>query len=330
MSLTKSILRGSDIVGHTEFNVDRSKFMNASEALSCIRMQWYQKNMADKGEAQDWGFARRGQVIEEYIVKCMRAANIPVARAGEDQLSLADKKSKISATPDGVIEWSAIDVEGLEIKSIDPRTNRSKLPKKAHVIQLQIAMALLNVDLSQAVIEKGKLIYVDASNLHDILEFEVEADDGILARMAPRAKLLLSTKKAEKLEREGKLEKNGCRYCAFTKLCGVTKDVEYKKARGNRGSNLDKAVNTYVEQKTIMADAKQVQDAAKEIIKQELGKRKTASIVVGSHKVKLAKVSGRKTLDKKALTKALEDTDIQLSTFEKVGAESERLTITDA
>ena len=41
------------------WDVDRNKYMNASEADSCIRRQWYDKRDTPK-DAIDWGYARRG------------------------------------------------------------------------------------------------------------------------------------------------------------------------------------------------------------------------------------------------------------------------------
>ena len=83
------------------WDVDRSKYMNASEADSCIRRQWYDKRDTPK-DAIDWGYARRGSHGEKYLVESLRASNMPLELAGDEQKSFADRDTMISATPDGV------------------------------------------------------------------------------------------------------------------------------------------------------------------------------------------------------------------------------------
>jgi len=335
MNLTRKILLGADVVdAQKKFDPEvRAKYMNASEAMSCIRKQWYAKNRADEGEDQNWGFARRGTHAETYVVDRLIAANVHTMYMGDDQLGLRDDIRGISATPDGyVIDEDAQQITGVEIKSIDPRTNRKNLPKASHIAQLQIAMELTSVstdhDLPDYPIVEGKLIYINASDFDDILEFDVPRKVTILDDLAPRAKRLLSARTAARLSREGK-ETGGyeCNnMCAFKKICGVdTAPIagSTQSGRGNKGSIMHASLGTYLSAKADETEAKVRKDKAAEEIKTELKSRKVNEITVDNHSITLAAVAGRKSLDRKAIEKA----GIDLTPYETVGAQSERLTI---
>lgn len=41
INIKDSVIRGAEISELNKFKHDRSKFLNASEAGSCIRKQWY-------------------------------------------------------------------------------------------------------------------------------------------------------------------------------------------------------------------------------------------------------------------------------------------------
>ena len=62
---------------------------------------------------------------------------------------------------------------------------------------------------------------------------------------------------------------------------------------------------------------------AAETIKRELAARNASTLVVGNHKVELASVAGRTTVDWKAAEKA----GIDLDPYKKTGQPSERLTV---
>ena len=58
-------------------------------------------------------------LMAKSIVESLRASNLPLELAGEDQKSFADRETMISATPDGV---ALLDDERyqFEFKTIDP------------------------------------------------------------------------------------------------------------------------------------------------------------------------------------------------------------------
>ena len=173
--------------------------------------------------------------------------------------------------------------------------------------------------------EDGVIVYMDASNYNDIVEYRVERDPGILDRLAPRAKAMLDARKVEKLDREGKRTGECKAYggCPFVAECGVSIEGEAKVSRGNRGSNLDDAVQAYVLAAADMDEASKRKADASETIKAELAERNARELPVGNHLVQLTTVAGRTTVD----WKKAEAAGYDLTPFKKVGQPSERLTV---
>lgn len=320
--LKKAIIRGGDLLDEGKFDFDRTAFFNSSEAGQCIRRLWYSKHMPEKAAKQDWGYARRGQMIEDRVVEMLRAANVPLIWAGADQKTF--QKGRFSATPDGVIDYDT-SWEGIEIKSIDPRANKVSLPKAEHVLQLQIAMELVAQEKPKGVaFSFGHLLYVDASNLHDILQFRIERDETVLDRMGKKASKVFRTRNVDMLDREGKT-KGGkeCSLCAYRDLCIVSVDVASRRKRANRGSNMHVHLRSYIDAEVDEADAKARKSAAAEELKQGLADRGVSSVVLDSHTITLSDVKGRESFDRKAAEAA----GLNLDPFVKVGKPSERLTV---
>lgn len=318
------ILRGAQALDDDEgFSIDRSKYMNASSADSCIRKQWFERNLPQVD--QDWGFARRGKQGELYLVDCLWASGAELMYCGDEQTSIVSEEHQISATPDGYMATDKGSL-ALEFKTIDPRTNRNYLPRKDHVTQLQIGMEIAHLQYDEFPRPAaGKLIYMDASNYNDILEFDIQRDRDILDRLAPRAKKMLNAKGVDRLDREGKRDGQCKKYggCPFADKCGIEIEGEITASRGNRGSGLDAAVQAYVLAKADEDDAKARKAFASEDIKTELKARNASQLMVGNHKVELTPVAGRRSYDWKEMEKA----GLDLSPFMKVGKASERLTI---
>ena len=342
---------------------ERAKWLNASEAGTCIRKQWYSKHPEYRTEREGMGYARRGTHMEKYLVAALKAANVPLVDSGSDTKTWTDPERKLSGTPDGILmydeerdlhktpsdEHQGVKLYSIselldrtlapvpvEFKSIDPRTNKKNLPRAEHVLQVQINMHLieLNVDLpgwqegKEVSIKRGLLIYINASDYDDITQFEVEPlTASELERLTNRAKKVLGTRKVDLLDREGKRDGGReCRSCPFRDPCGVTgSDVEYKtdRGRGNRGSALSTTANEYIALKDAESSSKKALASLGEDIKREMKSRKLTKITVDGIDIEVADVAGRRSLDRKAVTAA----GVDLSQFEKTGAPSERLTV---
>lgn len=319
-----AILKGAQVLDDAEgFSIDRSQFMNASTATSCIRKQWYERN-SEVQPSQDWGYARRGKQGELYLVDCLVAAGAVVQHVGEDQVSIVSHEHRISATPDGYMTLENGVEIGLEFKTIDPRTNRSRLPKPEHVTQLQIGMEIAHLqDAPWPRPVYGMLIYMDASNYNDILEFRIERDKGILDTLARRADTMLDAKSDSKLDREGKRTGECKAYggCPWAATCGVAGAAD--EVGPMSSSMLEVAVRAYAMAKADEEEAADRKAMAAETIKQGMAAAGMRQMQVGNHVLKLDTVAGRTTVDWKAAEKA----GISLDAFKKIGQASERLTV---
>jgi CRISPR/Cas system-associated exonuclease Cas4 (RecB family) len=312
------IMQGrSAIEARHDWGFDRTEFLNSSEAGDCIRKIWYSKHTPEAAAEQDWGYARRGSHGESYVTDSLAANNsVALDMIGDNQRSLQDKKRRLSATPDGVIKIGDGDWEGLEIKTIDPRTNLRNLPKTNHLIQFKIAMALVNQETDYTVTQ-GRLLYMDASNFNAIQEFKIGVNNGILDSYAKKAKRVFTAPSADGLDREGKRD-GGCKFCSFTEVCGVSAAPRKRVTGGASGSAV-----RYVTIKDEIDTLKAEQDSLKEDLKGELALRGTDKLIAGDIEVSISQAKGRASLNRKAVAAA----GIDLSPYETVGAPSERLTV---
>lgn len=248
---------------------------------------------------------------------------------------MVSEKHRISATPDGwVMLPGSDDIVQVEIKTIDPRTYASNLPREPHITQLEIAMEIAheNADVLMETwgIEPpayGILIYMDASNYNTFHEFKVERNPGILERYSKRAARMLDARKVDRLDREGMRTGECKKYngCPFAERCGVGK-LEAKPAtvtRGNKGSNLDAALTAYVRAKDEAGEAKKVMDDHKETIIQEMQARGVRSLPVGNRQIVLTERAGSRTYDWKAAESAGRDD----GPFTKIGKASVALSV---
>lgn len=271
---------------------ERAQYMNASEALTCIRKQWYNKHKAAADGPENWGFARRGLHGEVYMVDRIRRTNTPTLFMGDDQVQIIDHDLQLSCSPDGLVEaedgksWV-----GVEFKTIDPRTNRSNLPKPEHVAQLQIAMAMFEKhreefpELGSLPLSGGVISYMDASNYDDITDYPVKLDMHALDKLATRAKRLLSSKTVGRLSREGKTNGGSeCKQrCSFNKVCGVDGAAEVEVS----STTTSLQVVAYLGAKAEESAAKAKKDALAEDIKAALKSAGKNRDVVDGHTIAL-------------------------------------------
>lgn len=325
--LKDAILRGADALdAMSPFKHNRKKYANASEIWGCVRKQWFDKHLPDSEKApESWGFARRGQTIEGWVDKCLRAANLPLGGTGADQVSLIDDERKIAGTPDGYISLDG-KLYVVEIKSIDPRKKLDSLPMKGHIAQLETNIALYNHLYGGAV--GGKLIYVNASDFDTILEYDVAAPPANhLDSLAGRVSKILKTKKVEVLDREGQMRDfaRECRFCPFTKQCGVVIDDSDSPTTGRRGTKLHGLV-------VAMHDLKQKQDVAKQeydALRADIIKAMESENITFKEypteglRVSITQTKGRSSFDRKTAERVVGD----LSAYYKTGSGSVTLKV---
>lgn len=231
-------------------SLDRSKYITASEIGYCARKiifdkmalisGGYKPDVGTKNSSKDdWGFFERGHTMEAWAVDLIHKGNpdVPLIMTGKNQKSFVDGVQ--SGTPDGVFLPDEGTVGILEIKSIDPRTNTTRLPKLEHPDQVMQNLDLVATNMDRSPIG-GVILYVDASNYKKRLTFPIKFDQAHAERLEQRADWLMGNLgEPANVPAEG-LFKDHCKFCAHTRECseimrnekGTTND-ELKTASGS-------------------------------------------------------------------------------------------------
>ena len=211
--------------------------MGSSEVGKCIRQVVYSKtgtppDQIDPGVS---GFTVRGNVMEDqWAAPLIRAwakewGGETLWSGQADQQTLIGKGVALSATPDGVCvnmardclaEYGVADIGEsqcivCELKSFDPRL--TKLPKPAHVAQLQAQLGLVRAATNYKP-DGGIIMYVNASDWFDIKVFPVAYDENAFRSLVKRADRALKTRNPDDVPPEGKVT-GGCSECQFSKRC---------------------------------------------------------------------------------------------------------------
>ena len=224
--------------------LDRSKYVTASEVGKCLRQIWFGKYAAKYGipagkEKAGWGFWQRGHNVEAWVVEQLRRSNdADFEYIGEDQVSFYNEVQ--SGTPDGLM----IAENGIvlfDIKSMDPRKSRKNLPEEKHIKQV-----MQNIDLVEECLEititGGKLVYVNCSDYEDILEFDLARNEDMMDELHGRACQVMAAEAAEQLPPEG-IYDAGCQYCTFTEHCNAAQERSKKlKAQAQQQEKVAKNV----------------------------------------------------------------------------------------
>ncbi len=221
IDLAERIQLGYELTSHQSWptydgkELDRSKFVTSSEVEQCLRRIKFRKVMGKQG-FPNWGYAERGNIIEEWVVSKLTAGGVNLKYAGKNQVSFYDTYQ--SGTPDGLIDFR----DGYwlkEFKSVDPRTNYSNLPKLDHRSQVQQNIELVQVCLKKPVYG-GTIFYVDASNLQKTKQFDVAPDHSQQARLEERAHKVMTAASPSELPTEGMLT-GDCDRCEFVEQCNA-------------------------------------------------------------------------------------------------------------
>jgi hypothetical protein len=325
---------------------DRNASVGASEAFDCIRKAHFKKFQyaPDDGHEQDWGAAKRGDLIENHFavpaVKAILPEGAELLYAGEEQETL--KKGRLSATPDGLavgLDWDALqqlgveDIESdcvvIEFKSFDPRAN-IKEAKEVHVGQTQVQMGLIH-ELTEFRPEYAVVIYFNASWLSDIKPFVVKRDPKIYAAAVQRAKMVFATDNPADLMAEGKIS-GACNLCEFTEECAFAQGEATPKTKRKveDQETLDRLALLSARSKEYGATAKDAEHNRKvtdEEIKDLLRKADTKGAGDDRFSISLSWCSGKKSLDTLALAVDLEEKGMKIEDYQREGNGYERLTV---
>lgn len=328
--------------GEKQWKFDRNASVGASEAFTCLRKVYYKKfgYEPDDDHDQDWGAARRGDVIENEVAVPAVQAILPdtaqLLYAGGEQETI--KKGRLSATPDGLVVDAPDDALAqlgipsllgtgqfvVEFKSFDPRAS-IKEAKPVHVGQTQVQMGLLH-DLTNYTPKFAVIIYFNASILSDIRCFVVPYDPAVYAAAGKRAKQVFGAQEPTELPPEGKLS-GDCKLCEFTEECAIAQGLTAPKEKRDLPADVVSRLSVLaVRQKDADARKKEAEadkKEAEEEIKQILRDNHSKNSGDDTFSVNLTWCAGKKSLDQ--LSMAADGID--LDKYQKEGSGYDRLTV---
>jgi len=331
------------------FLTDRMSTVGASEIGQCARKVFWIKNEddaqlhapRDDKYVDGWGARLRGSTFEERLwVPAMRKRfGKRLKYAGKSQRTFVH--NYLSATPDAIVvdlteaEKQAIGTDAsvalFECKTLDPRATLTEA-KAENVYQTHVQMGILHAttDLrpSHAVIS-----YADASFWNEIKEFVVAYDPDIYAAAQLRATQIMTSTHVEEIAPEGWIAGGSeCRYCPFTKPCGVERrnlpfaddnapvDPQFAAEIADLARELKAAES---QGQTYEAHVRGLQDEIKRRLRDK-GLRKIPGVVTWSP------VKGRNGYDNKAVIAAAVAAGIDVNQYKTLGEPGDRLVITIA
>jgi hypothetical protein len=334
------------------FAVDRAQTVGASECGQCARKTYWIKNEGDPkyGAERDpdyvdrWGARTRGSVFEDHFF-------VPALRAKYgDNLLLAGAQQRtfvaefLSATPDGMLINQPCDAlahlgvpdigeDGcfvIECKTADPRSPLEKA-RSENVFQAQVQLGLIREQTEHRP-QYAVIIYADASFWNEIREFVVTFDEKVFANAKVRARQIMTALSADELLPEGWIAGGReCQWCPFTKACGRQRsdvprptDIPPDPQFLAEIADLGRAVK---EQEA----ASEAADARLREMQHDLKARLRAKHInkIAGHGIAVtwSPVKGRVSWDSKGIREAAAAAGVDLSKYEVVGEQTDRLVI---
>lgn len=323
---------------------DRNASLGASEVFGCLRKNFFKKHgyEEDDDHEQDWGAAKRGDIIENHFAVPAVTAILPegaeLIMAGDTQDTLRIRR--LSATPDGLAtklardalaQLGIPDIESdcvvTEFKSFDPRANISE-EKGIHRGQVQVQMGLIR-ELTNHRPMYAIIFYFNASVLSDIRPYVVRFDEKVYEIAKQRSEIVYKPgQKPEDLPAEGKID-DGCRLCEFTEECAIAQGIATPREIRSIGDNsdlqlLDTVGRRYKEaaarEKEAEHDKKEAAAEIKDILRKHDTRKATTT---GGVSISLAWCKGKKSVD----LLAMQADGIVIEDYQKEGSAYDRLTV---
>jgi hypothetical protein len=332
---------------------DRMQAVGASEVGQCSRRTFWIKNEDDPAHSaprdsdyvDTWGARTRGSYFEQYFWEPALRARYGdnLLYAGADQQTLTSEF--LSATPDGLLINLPRDVLAalgiadigadrsllVECKTADPRTALAEA-KPEHTFQAQCQLGLIR-ELTKHRPEYALISYSDASFWNEGKEFAVGFDKTIFTNAKARARRIMTATAAEELPPEGWIAGgHECRYCPFTRACGRQRHAVPRQTVDDKPdpqfvaeiADLAHAIKQQeTESDAATAKLRQLQHE----IRERLRARGVRRVEGDGVSVVWSAVKGRPSFDMKGIREAAAAAGIDLSRFETVGDQTDRLVI---
>jgi hypothetical protein len=321
------------------FKHDRTMTVGSSEIGQCERQVWFRK--AEETElgstfkrnddyVDSWGARERGNLVENHLfVPAIKAQYGRKAKLlGSSQLTFID--GCISATPDCLILAKPQFL--IECKSLDPRVNKDQLPKPENVYQVQVQMGILHAKSKYRPMY-AILVYVNASFMDEITEFQIGYDPDIYTRAQVRAMKIMTASSHHELQPEGWIAgAKECEYCPFTDACGrARKEVPTEviaPADKQFIAELSDMAREYKSLEGTIAAFEEDRRRIQNDIKERLREKGQSKIIGDGISISWSAVKGRELYDMTTIREVLANYGSDIDEFKREGTPGDRLTVT--
>jgi hypothetical protein len=339
-------------IGARVLDERRASTVGASEVGQCARRIFFLKNEADRhfniqrdaGHVDNWGAAQRGTVFENHFwVPALRAKFGDALKfAGDEQRTF--ESGFISATPDALLAdvpadalapLGVPDIDSdcllLEGKTVDPRV-KLDAPKLEHRYQAIVQLGVVR-EVAGWAPQYTVLSYADASFWSDVTEFAIKFDPAIYDNAKRRATKIMTAEKPGDLPPEGWIAGgHECRYCPFTKACGIERHaVPGLRDAGEIDPQFVAEVRDLVrEAKRHQGDTDASTTRLREVqheIRERLRAKQVRRVDGEDFSVVWSPVKGRHSYDMTALKAAALAAGVNVAEFETTGEPTDRLDI---
>jgi hypothetical protein len=335
---------------------NRRRLVGASEIGLCERRVWYSKQFNSTGildtkhsdYVESWGASRRGVTFEKHFW-------LPAMRQQfGDNLIYAGSKQKtmvygnLRATPDGLLvqqprdllKWFGINDIGksrevvLECKTIDPRIPLQQA-KIEHEFQAHVQLGMFH-RCTEHRPEYALISYVNASFFDDVIEFVIRYDETVFQQALKRAAKILKAVKSEQMRAEGWIAGGKeCGYCPFKVPCDETRLPTQRDSKPDvirhDQKTVDELTRLGTQEREIHTTISGLEDDQRNIqeeIKSCLRKLSLREFDSNGIRIVWSAVVGRPAYDMPKIREAAAALGLDIQQFERVGAPSDRLTIT--
>lgn len=338
-----SMFQAFEAANEKEWKYDRRASLGASEAFQCLRKSFFTKwgYEPDDDHEDDWGAAKRGDIIENYFaVPALRA----ILECGEQLTMEGDTQEtmrigRLSATLDGLVINAAknalamLGIDDLEsdcfvteFKSFDPRAN-IKEEKAIHRGQTQVQMGIVH-ELTDYRPEYAVIFYFNASWLSDIKFYVVKRDPKIYELAKKRAEVVFTDQKPEDVPAEGKVD-DSCNLCSYHEECAIASKaaIPTTKRKIEKQEDMDELARLSRlrdEAKRTMDDAEGELKSLNQTIKEFLRKHDTKGASDDRFMVSLSWNKGKKSTD----LLAMQADGIDVESYQNEGNGFETLRVT--
>jgi len=311
---------------------DRSHYVGASEIGGCPLKIYYDKTEDDGFRGN--GKTERGHALESAVISLLKRGGMDIRHYDNGhtnkQKEFSHPDYPVTVHPDGIIfghrkrphkrdpartVTEPFKVAVLEVKTVGTDAFRSlSEPSASWVTQTRFNAFMAGVP-------SGLLVAVDASDLENVMSWELEAMTEVeAAALLEKAKRIMAAKEIG-IEPMAEPSADNCRWCGWKERC-ERRWIPDEEAKENEAEapEIEDAVEKMNRAKALKDEAKALESEAKPAILSAAQEHNAARLKAGSFLAIVEPRKGRVTLDTKRML--ADHPEIDRAAYEKQGAPS--------